>query len=213
MWNGRPTRCRQRPLQRELSYHYRRLTLSVFSDTGLEPPLQEFHNMTRPIEQVPNTSGLKHSIELRGIPKHVCYAMTSLITKGPLRRFNPRDRAPNNRYDSKQNYLADRLSNVDDYRQLFSPFCSFKDKVVLELGCSSGYLLNAFLELEKFTAIGADISAEALAKARTRFPEGIRYIQTTSTSIPLPDNSVDITYTIDTVEHLSRPLEIFQEVY
>src|ERR1700757_766792 len=98
-----------------------------------------------------------------------CLAMTRLFTNGPLRRFNQINRAQGNRFDSRENYVADRLSNVSDYRQLFRPFATFQDKTVLELGCSSGYLLNCFRQEEDFTAVGADIDPEALARARTDY--------------------------------------------
>src|SRR2546430_7583892 len=43
---------------------------------------------------------------------------------------------------SMESYISDRVSNVADYRELFNSFGNFKDKTVLELGCSSGYLIH-----------------------------------------------------------------------
>src|SRR5262249_40420915 len=112
-----------------------------------------------------------------------------------------------------ENYIADRVSNVSDYRQLFDSFASFEGKTVLELGCSSGYLLNSFRQEENFIAIGADIDPEVLGRARTDYGKHVQFVQTTSDHIPVADESVDVVYSIDTIEHLSRPREIFMDVF
>jgi SAM-dependent methyltransferase len=67
------------------------------------------------------------------------------------------------------------------------------------------------LQNEEFDAIGAEIDPEALQVARENYGDKIKFIQTTPTVIPLPNSSVDVIYTIDTVEHLSSPGEIFAE--
>lgn len=153
------------------------------------------------------------SVELRRPSEKLCLAIARLFTDGPLRRLNTREHTQNHRYDSMENYVEDRVSNVARYHEMFSQFVSFRGKTVLELGCSSGYILNSFLEKEPFTAIGADLLPEALEKARREHGERIRFVQTTETSIPLPDDAVDVVYTVDTVEHLSHPTEIFRETY
>ena len=154
-----------------------------------------------------------HPPPLRRPSEKVCLAITRLFTHGPLQRYNFRKHAPANRFDSYENYFADRVSHVDEYRRLFSRFTSFRDKTVLDLGCSSGYLLHSFLEHEPFTAIGADISPEVLTEARARYGDAIRWVQATPRSIPLADDSVDVVYTLDTVEHLSEPRAIFADTY
>jgi SAM-dependent methyltransferase len=109
------------------------------------------------------------------------------------------------------NYVADRVEQINDYVELFSPYVSFAGKTVLELGCNKGYLLNSFLHNEEFDAIGAEIDPEALQVARENYGDRIKFVQTTPTVIPLPNSSVDVIYTIDTVEHLSSPADIFAE--
>jgi len=151
-------------------------------------------------------------VDVKGLAGKACLGLTKLFTSGPLRRLNTIERA-GNRFETTENYIADRLSNVDDYRRLFTQFETFSKKKVLELGCSNGYLLDAFLEHEQFTAIGADISSEALERGRRLRADRIQFLQTTATSIPLPDSSVDTIYTVDTIEHLSRPREVLQDTY
>jgi SAM-dependent methyltransferase len=154
-----------------------------------------------------------NQIKINNAAGKLCLAMTRLFTAGPLRRFNQIERAQGNRFDSMENYVSDRVSNVSDYRQLFSSFVSFEGKTVLELGCSSGYLLNSFRQRENFKAIGAEIDPKALARARAQYGKDIEFVHTTPGHIPLSDGSVDVVYTIDTIEHLSRPHDIFMDVF
>lgn len=142
---------------------------------------------------------------------NLCYQI-SLAFLGPLRKLG--SRTPSiTRFDSNEQYFEQRVADTSRYRELFKRFVSFKDKTVLELGCNRGYLLHSFLQHENFNAIGADLVSYYLKDARRDYGDIIEFIQTTPTTIPLPDNSVDIVYTIDTVEHLSQPKEIFMEVF
>lgn len=143
---------------------------------------------------------------------HVCYGLAKAFLKPPLARFGFRNPAIT-QYCSREHLIADRVSTIKDYETLFSSFASFRNKVVMEVGCSAGYLLNAFLSKEEFTAIGADINEEALASGRQEFGDRIRFVKTTLSEIPVPSNSVDIVYSVDTVEHLTKVRDIVLEVY
>jgi|SRR5688500_1476357 len=141
----------------------------------------------------------------------LCYRI-SLAFLGPLKKFGSRTPAIT-RFDSSEKYFGQRVAETAHYRALFRPFVAFEGKTVLELGCNRGYLLHSFLQHEKFTGIGADLVSYYLEDARRNYGEFIQFVQTTPTTIPLPDNSVDVVYTIDTVEHLSQPKELFMEVF
>jgi len=147
-----------------------------------------------------------------GLSAAACLSLARLFLNGPLKRFGFRtDRIT--RFDSYQSCIAERVELADFYFAKFRPFCSFAGKTVLELGCNRGFLLESFLRAEPFTAIGADIDEDALSHARQALGDRARFIRSTATSIPLPDASVDLVYTIDTVEHLSQPREIFLDVH
>jgi ubiquinone/menaquinone biosynthesis C-methylase UbiE len=148
----------------------------------------------------------------RTVAHHVCYGLARAFLRPPMNRFGFR-RPSITRYDSVQEYEKDRTATVAEYLALFSPFVSFKDKTVLDLGCSSGYLLESFLSHEAFTPIGADISSDVLDQARQRYGTSMRFVQTTASSLPIESESIDIVYSVDTVEHLSRPKDMFQEIY
>jgi SAM-dependent methyltransferase len=148
----------------------------------------------------------------KALPARVCLGLSRMFSNGPLARFGFRQGPAAARFASEQNYVADRRGQADSYRRLFAPFCSFRGKTVLDLGCSSGYLVSAFLEHEPFDAIGADLDPEALRLAQETYPQ-IRFVQSTPAGVPLEPASVDVVYSVDTVEHLSRPREILLDCH
>jgi ubiquinone/menaquinone biosynthesis C-methylase UbiE len=145
------------------------------------------------------------------VSSFLCYQL-SLVFLGPLRKFGSRTPAIT-RFDSNEQYFQQRVAETSQYRALFKPFVSFEGKTVLDMGCNRGYLLHSFLQHEKFEAIGADLVPYYLKDARRDYGDTIKFVQTTPTTIPLADNSVDVVYTIDTVEHLSEPKQIFMEMF
>jgi SAM-dependent methyltransferase len=158
-----------------------------------------------------DTIGAPH--EVSGLSAKICLAASKLfLSNGPLKRFGFR-KDEITRFDSMENYVADRVEQITEYQELFKPFVSFEGKTVLELGCNMGYIIDSFLQQENFQAIGAEINGEALKVARENHGDRIEFIQTTADKIPLPDSHVDIIYTIDTFEHLSKPEEILTECW
>jgi ubiquinone/menaquinone biosynthesis C-methylase UbiE len=145
------------------------------------------------------------------LSESLCYHL-AVAFLGPLRRLGSRTPAIT-RFDSNEKYFEQRLVETSHYRKLFVPHVSFAGKTVLDLGCNRGYLLHSFLQYEQFDPIGADLVSYYLKDAIRDYGDHISFVQSTATSIPLPDNSVDVVYTIDTIEHLSKPREIFLDVY
>lgn len=139
-----------------------------------------------------------------------CLALRRLFDRGALRRFGVRNEGL---AESAERNVTTRVADIPKYWDLFRPFTPFAGRRVIELGCSRGYLLAAFLELEPFSAIGVDINAEALAAGRETYDPRITFVQSTATAIPLPESSADIVYTIDTIEHLSDPLAMLGECH
>ena len=145
------------------------------------------------------------------LPQSICYAL-AVAFLGPLKKFGSRTPAIK-RFDSNEEYFKQRVADTSHYRKLFAPFASFEGKTVLDLGCNRGYLLHSFLQHEEFTPIGADLVPYYLKDARRDYGGIIEFVQSTPTGVPLPSESVDVVYTIDTVEHLSKPKEIFADMY
>lgn len=145
------------------------------------------------------------------LSESLCYHL-AVAFHGRLRTLGSRTPAIK-RFDSNEIYFQQRVADTSHYRKLFAPHVSFADKTVVDLGCNRGYLLHSFLQHEQFNPIGADLVSYYLKDAVRDYGDRIKFLQSTPTSIPLPDNSVDVVYTIDTIEHLSKPKQILQDVF
>ena len=75
--------------------------------------------------------------------------------------------------------------------------------VVMDLGCSSGYLLEDLREAHPRAAlIGVDLVAAGLVKAHASVPDA-RLVQADACRLPLGDSSVDGAVSLNLLEHLS----------
>ncbi len=85
-------------------------------------------------------------------------------------------------------------------------------KVVLDLACGEGYG-SAMLARGAGKVIGVDISAEAVKHARKRYKrENLEFMVGSCSDIPLPDGSVDMVVSFETIEHHDQHSQMMQEV-
>jgi SAM-dependent methyltransferase len=83
---------------------------------------------------------------------------------------------------------------------------------VLDIACGSGY--GAQLLATVATHVyGVDLDPEAVAYARAQYGSpNVEFIVGDATAIPLPDNSVDVVVTFETIEHVEDYREFMREV-
>jgi ubiquinone/menaquinone biosynthesis C-methylase UbiE len=75
-------------------------------------------------------------------------------------------------------------------------------KRVLDLACGEGFGA-AFLARRAATVVGVDIDGETLVHARRMYYQAnLRFLTGSASSIPLPDASVDVVVSFETIEHL-----------
>lgn len=74
---------------------------------------------------------------------------------------------------------------------------------VLDVASGEGYG-SALLAEQAVSVVGVDISAEAVGHAQQRYGQhaNLRYLQASCDSIPLPDASVDVIVSFETIEHM-----------
>ena len=97
------------------------------------------------------------------------------------------------------------------HRYLFSaPLCEGKE--VLDIASGEGYG-SAVLAQSAKSVVGVDIDAQAVENARKRYGEqpNLRYEHGSATAIPLPDASVDILNSFETLEHFHDHEAFMQE--
>ncbi|MGA3085905.1 MAG: methyltransferase domain-containing protein [Thermodesulfobacteriota bacterium] len=85
-------------------------------------------------------------------------------------------------------------------------------KVVLDIACGEGYG-SSMLANWAVKVIGVDISVESVKHARKRYKkENLEYMVGSCTDIPLPDASVDIVVSFETIEHHDQHMQMMKEV-
>lgn len=89
---------------------------------------------------------------------------------------------------------------------------SVKDRVVLDIASGSGYGTNLLASMAK-TVTGIDYSEEAIEYSKKLYKaKNLEYIQGNAEDIPLPDNSVEVVISLETIEHIKNPEKFIKEV-
>lgn len=94
------------------------------------------------------------------------------------------------------------------YRYRFAaPFV--ENKRVLDIACGEGYGTAALSKAGAVSVIGMDISAEVCDHANRKY--GIDARVGSAESLPLPDESIDVITSFETIEHIEAPAKFLDE--
>jgi ubiquinone/menaquinone biosynthesis C-methylase UbiE len=84
-----------------------------------------------------------------------------------------------------------------------------RGKRVLDVACGEGYGAAAMARAGASSVVGVDISAEVCEHARRKY--GLDARPGDAQAIPLPDRSVDVVVSFETIEHVERPDAFLRE--
>lgn len=84
---------------------------------------------------------------------------------------------------------------------------------VLDVACGEGYGADLLADVAG-TVTGVDISHEAIAHAQNRYRDkgNLTFMQGSCEKIPLPDNSIDVAVSFETIEHLELQEQFLKEL-
>lgn len=85
-------------------------------------------------------------------------------------------------------------------------------KDIIDIASGEGYGAH-FMSNSAKSVVGVDISAEAVAFASEKYKKSnLTYMQGSAIEIPLPDNSIDVVVSFETIEHHDKHDEMMQEI-
>lgn len=123
----------------------------------------------------------------------LCYSETQSNWSAELTELHEQEAGRNHPID-----IASRASAIRSIRM----FNQFPEPIVLDVGCSSGFLVEELVrELPGAAVMGADYIAQPLLRLAQRLP-GIPILQFDLRQCPLPDNCVDVVTCLNVLEHI-----------
>lgn len=80
---------------------------------------------------------------------------------------------------------------------------------VLDIACGEGYGTSALAKSGAKSVVGVDVAADVCDRARARY--GLDFRPGDAQAMPLPDASVDLVVSFETIEHVDDPAALIRE--
>jgi SAM-dependent methyltransferase len=135
--------------------------------------------------QFVNSAGEHHQI--------LCYTQSNSNWSDALTQLHEQEAGSQHPIDKASRRLA--IRTIDE-------LCKSSEPLVLDVGCSSGFLLEELIvQVPRAAVIGADYIAPPLQKLANQF-KGIPLLQFDLRHCPLPDASIDGIVCLNVLEHI-----------
>lgn len=126
---------------------------------------------------------------------------------------SPNDLPPPLATTGERLMTENRTHNVPEHLHRYALACKLARGVdTLDIACGEGYGTN-LLASHAASVFGVDVSADAIAHASRKYRRsGLRFLHGSATAIPLPDASVDLVVSFETLEHLREHDQMLAEI-
>ena len=120
---------------------------------------------------------------------------------------------------AKDNWTGERLEpfikgevTIEHLHRYASVLNLVRDKVVLDIACGEGYGSNLMADYAK-RVIGVDMADKVISDASQKYCKpNLGFVVGDAAQIPLPDNSVEVIISFETLEHHTKHQEMFKEI-
>lgn len=114
------------------------------------------------------------------------------------------------RFDSDGHCLPDSIDPNDSrLRALIQALNPVQDKLILDLGCGKGRFARVISQ-DGGRVVGIDPS-ESLIQTATKF-SAVKFLQGSASELPFADNTFDLVYAVEVIEHLPALQNSIQEM-
>lgn len=87
-----------------------------------------------------------------------------------------------------------------------------RNKITLDIACGEGYGSNIMSQFSSFV-YGVDIDSGTIEHAQTKYQsENLKFVEGSTSKIPLDDDSVDVVVSFETLEHHDQHEVMFEEI-
>lgn len=121
----------------------------------------------------------------------------------------------------ESNFLSKKIAEYDDTLEIgrireclsFIRSQKLKDKVFVDVGCSTGFVISKIAKEPVKKIIGIDPSKESIESARLNNPN-VQFFISGADMLPIEDGSADVVTMFDVIEHVPKNTEreVFAEV-
>lgn len=154
--------------------------------------------------KIPNWEGNRFRIGSE-LTKVLKYSLNNLEWNDELTLFHEES--------AGNHYFIDRASR-DHAIQELKKYINEKNKpVILEIGCSSGFMLQCLHKnFPQAILMGSDVASEPLQKLSESLSD-IPLLQFDLINCPLPDNSIDAIVMLNVLEHIENAYAAIKQIY
>ena len=109
--------------------------------------------------------------------------------------------------------IASRADAITQAKRCLAKYCAEISPTIVEVGCSSGYLLRTLVAtFPQATVVGADVVKAPLLKLASELP-GVPLMRFDLLQCPLPEQTIDVLIMLNVLEHIEDDLTALHNAF